>query len=180
LRGLQTFHLVRGDVFEGHAIGERIMALMEGEKDEATLLQAHRPFGLGLLYLGRFAEARQHLERVLSLYDPARDEPQRFDYGSDPAVLARAHLGWVRWFEGDAEGALAADAAAVDAARDLDHAHSLCFALARRCGRARIAGDRRRAGVRLLVGLGRDARRLGTRPHRRSGRRRGAVAPWIT
>ncbi len=140
LRGLQTFHLVRGDVFEGHAIGERIMALMEGEKDEATLLQAHRPFGLGLLYLGRFAEARQHLERVLSLYDPARDEPQRFDYGSDPAVLARAHLGWVHWFEGDAEGALAADAAAVEAARDLDHAHSLCFALAFRCALAQFGG----------------------------------------
>ncbi|WP_161993787.1 adenylate/guanylate cyclase domain-containing protein [Muricoccus nepalensis] len=140
LRGLQTFHLVRGSVREGHAIGERIMALMEGERDGAALLQAHRPFGLGLLYLGRYREARQHLERVLALYDPARDEPHRFDYGSDPAVLARAHLGWAHWFEGDAAAAFAADAAAVAAARGLDHAHSLCFALAFRCALAQFAG----------------------------------------
>ncbi|MCR0982740.1 ATP-binding protein [Roseomonas populi] len=140
LRGLQTFHLVRGAVAEGHAIGERIMALMDGERDEAALLQAHRPFGLGLLYLGRHAEARWHLERVLALYDPTRDEPHRFDYGSDPAVLARAHLGWVLWFQGEAEAAFAIDRAAVAAARELGHAHSLCFALAFRCVLAQLAG----------------------------------------
>ncbi|WP_175562553.1 adenylate/guanylate cyclase domain-containing protein [Muricoccus roseus] len=140
LRGLQTFHLVRGAVLEGHAIGERIMALMAGERDAAVLLQAHRPFGLGLLYLGRHAEAQVHLERVLALYDPARDEPQRFDYGSDPAVLARAHLGWARWFQGDADGAFAADAEGVAAARAMGHAHSLCFALAFRCALAQFAG----------------------------------------
>ncbi|WP_458094311.1 AAA family ATPase [Roseomonas sp. WA12] len=141
LRGLQTFHLVRGAVAEGHAIGERIMALMVGERDEAALLQAHRPFGLGLLYLGRYAEAHRHLERVLELYDPARDEPHRFDYGSDPAVLARAHLGWVLWFQGDADAAFAMDAAAVAAARGLGHAHSLCFALAFRCVLTQLAGQ---------------------------------------
>ena len=140
LRGLQTFHFVRGSVREGHAIGERIMALMEGERDGAALLQAHRPFGLGLLYLGRHEEARRHLERVLELYDPARDEPHRFDYGSDPAVLARAHLGWAHWFRGDARAAFASDAEAVAAARGLDHAHSLCFALAFRCALAQFAG----------------------------------------
>ncbi|MFC0388325.1 AAA family ATPase [Muricoccus vinaceus] len=141
LRGLQTFHLVRGAVREGHAIGERIMALMEGEGDGAVLLQAHRPFGLGLLYLGRHAEARHHLERVLALYDPTRDEPHRFDYGSDPAVLARAHLAWVHWFQGDAKAAFAADAEAVAAARELGHAHSLCFALAFRAALHAFAGQ---------------------------------------
>ena len=140
LRGLQTYHLVRGAVLDGHAIGERIMALMQGEADPAVLLQAHRPYGLGLLYLGRAKEAQAHFERVLALYDPARDEPQRFDYGSDPAVLARAHLGWACWFQGDAEGAFRADAGAVAAARGSGHAHSLCFALAFRCVLAQFAG----------------------------------------
>ncbi|MBR0666059.1 AAA family ATPase [Roseomonas hellenica] len=139
LRGLQTFHLVRGAIAEGHEIGERIMALMAEETDLAARVQAHRPFGLGLLYLGRFQEAEEHLRRTLDFYDPARDAPQRFDYGSDPAVLAWSHLAWVLWFMGKEAAAWEADAAALLAARELGHAHSLCFALAFRCALAQFA-----------------------------------------
>lgn len=140
LRGLQTFHLVRGAIAEGQAIGERIMALMAEETSPAALVQAHRPFGLGLLYLGRFEEALEHLRRTLALYDATRDAPQRFDYGSDPAVLARSHLAWALWFTGEEVAAWEADAAALLAARGLGHAHSLCFALAFRCALAQFAG----------------------------------------
>ncbi|HEY4253545.1 MAG TPA: hypothetical protein VGM87_20220, partial [Roseomonas sp.] len=139
LRGLQTFHLVRGAIAEGHAIGERIMAHMARETNPATLVQAHRPFGLGLLYLGRFREAETHLRRALALYDAARDAPQRFDYGSDPAVLARSHLAWALWFAGEKAAARQADAEALRMARTLEHAHSLCFALAFRCALAQFA-----------------------------------------
>ncbi len=138
LRGLQTFHLVRGAIAEGHAIGERIMALLENETDPAALVQAHRPFGLGLLYLGRFQDAIPHLRRTLDLYDASRDAPQRFDYGSDPAILARAHLAWALWFTGQASAALEADASALTAARGLGHPHSLCFALAFSCALAQF------------------------------------------
>lgn len=140
LRGRQTFHLVRGDVAAGHAIGERVMALMERESDPAALLQAHRAFGLGLIYLGRFAEARRHLTRALELYDAERDAPHRLDYGSDPKVLALAHLGWALWFEGEEVAAWRSDAAALAEARALGHPHSLAFALAFSCALAQFAG----------------------------------------
>lgn len=128
LRGLHTYHLVRGDVGAGQAISERVMALSADVTEPGDRMQLHRPLGLTLLYLGRFEDARRELLTALSLYDPTRDKEQRFDYGSDPAVLARCHLGWAEWFLGG--DGLTESAAAVTAARALAHPHSLAFALA--------------------------------------------------
>ncbi len=106
------------------------MEKASGLGDSDTLVQAHRPYGLCLLYLGRFAEARQVLHRTLNLYDPVRHANHRFEYGSDPAVLAHTHLGWVEWFLGDERAAQTESAAGIANARALNHPHSLCFALA--------------------------------------------------
>lgn len=130
LRGLITFHLVRGDVAAGHAVSRQLMRHVDGETDAALLVQAHRTHGLSLLYGGHFIEARSELLRALELYDPTCHAAQRFEYGSDPAVLARSHLGWVEWFLGRPDQARMESEAAVAAARALDHPHSLAFALA--------------------------------------------------
>jgi class 3 adenylate cyclase/tetratricopeptide (TPR) repeat protein len=130
LRGLQTYHLVRGDIEAGHRISLQLLESAADERDPSALIQIWRPHGLCLLYLGRFAEARRELERVLAHYDPARHAAQRFEYGSDPGVLARCHLSWVEWFLGRPAAAAVHAEAAVAAARALDHPHSLAFALA--------------------------------------------------
>ena len=67
---------------------------------------------------------------AVSLYDAALHGDHRFEYGSDPLVLARCHLGWVEWFLGNEDLARRESEAAVSAARVLDHPHSLAFALA--------------------------------------------------
>lgn len=139
LRGLHTYHLVRGDITAGHAISERVMALSGDVTDAGERMQVHRPHGLTLLYLGRFQEARRALMLALSLYDPVAHSEQRFEYGSDPAVLARCHLGWAEWFLGN--DALVESAAAVSAARGLEHPHSLAFALAFDACLHQFAGD---------------------------------------
>ncbi|HEX5327122.1 MAG TPA: hypothetical protein VFW75_10680 [Acetobacteraceae bacterium] len=129
LRTLLTFHMVRGNIDAAHDICLKFMERAPGLGDPDFLIQAHRPYGLCLLYLGRFAEARQILCRTLELYDPARHASHRFEYGSDPAVLAHAHLGWVEWFLGDTAAAQNQSQAAIAGARALEHPHSLCFAL---------------------------------------------------
>lgn len=139
LRGLHTYHLVRGDITAGHAISERVMALSGDVSDAGERMQVHRPHGLTLLYLGRFEEARRELMLALSLYDPVAHAEQRFEYGSDPAVLARCHLGWAEWFLGN--DALVESAAAVSEARGLEHPHSLAFALAFDACLHQFAGD---------------------------------------
>jgi class 3 adenylate cyclase/predicted ATPase len=141
LRHLQTFHMVRGNIREAYGISSELRerALREGDPD--ILLQVHRPHGLCLLYLGRFEESREELHRTLELYDPDRHATHRFDYGSDPAVLARAHLGWVEWFLGHHEDAIRHSRESVMDARTLDHSYSLCFALAFQGCLAQFSGD---------------------------------------
>ena len=141
LRGLHTYHLVRGDIAAGHAISEQVMELGRHERDPGERIQLHRPHGLTLLYLGRFDEARGELRTALQLYDPAVHAAQRFEYGSDAEVLARSHLGWAEFFLGDAARAEAECGAAVAAARALDHPHSLAFALAFQACLAQFAGQ---------------------------------------
>lgn len=105
LRTLLTFHMVRGNIDAAHDICLQFMNRASGVEDPDFLIQTHRPYGLCLLYLGRFAEARHILHHTLDLYDPVRHAGHRFEYGSDPAVLAHAHLGWVEWFLGNESAA---------------------------------------------------------------------------
>ncbi|MGE0225977.1 MAG: hypothetical protein AB7S57_22095, partial [Acetobacteraceae bacterium] len=130
LRSLQTFHMVRGSINIAHEITLELLDRVPRLNEPDLLIQAHRPHGLCLLYLGRFAEARTVLRRTLDLYDPAKHAPQRFDYGSDPGVLAHAHLAWVEWFLGNEAAAEEQSRTAVAQAQALDHPHSRCFALA--------------------------------------------------
>ena len=77
-------------------------------------MQAHRPHGLCLLYRGELDSARHHLNKAISLYDPAAHAQHRFIYGSDPAVLAHCNLAWVEWFLGSPDRAMSHSRTAID------------------------------------------------------------------
>jgi class 3 adenylate cyclase/predicted ATPase len=129
LRGLLTFFMVRGRPAEAERIGGQLLELAGRSADPGILLQVHRPLGLNLFYLGRFAESLDQLNRALLLHDPVAHASHRHEFGSDPAVLAMCNRGWVRWFVGELDGALSDCADAVARARALEHPHSLAFAL---------------------------------------------------
>jgi class 3 adenylate cyclase/predicted ATPase len=129
LYGLMMFCIVRGQLDKAHALGLRLVERAEVADDRDLLLQAKRPLGLTLFYLGRFAMAKATLEEALQLYDPSRHHHHRFEYGSDPAVLAQCNLAWTEWFMGLADRAVADSRQAIDRAVALDHPHSLGFAL---------------------------------------------------
>lgn len=130
LRGLQTFYMVRGQLTKARPIGRRLVAEAEEFEDVGTRLQAHRPHGLCLCYMGDFADARFHLETALSLYDPTAHAQHRFLYGSDPAVLAHCNLAWVFWFMGYPDTAIKHSKTALKLAGEPEpHPHSQAFAL---------------------------------------------------
>ena len=129
LYGLMMFCIVRGQLDKAHTLGVRLVERAELANDRDLLLQAKRPLGLTLFYLGQFAVAKATLEEALRLYDPSRHHHHRFEYGSDPAVLAQCNLAWTEWFVGLADSAVADSAQAIDRAVQLDHPHSLGFAL---------------------------------------------------
>ena len=130
LRGLQTYHIVRGELSRAHPIGERLIDEAERANSRDLLLQAHRPHGLCLLYMGELPAARHHLEQAITLYDPDAHAQHRFLYGSDPLVLAHCNLAWVDWFLGFPDRALSHSRAALEYSKQPEpHAHSQAFAL---------------------------------------------------
>jgi class 3 adenylate cyclase/predicted ATPase len=130
LRGLQTFHIVRGTLTEAKAIGERLLTEAGRSDDDELLLQAHRPHGLCLLYMGELEAARHHSTIAVSLYDPDRHARHRFVYNSDPGVLAHCSLAWAEWLLGDPAAARRASAQALALAEAPEpHPHSRAFAL---------------------------------------------------
>jgi predicted ATPase len=106
LRGLQLFHLVRGELQKAHEIAEQLLTIAESLPDRTLLPDAHRALGEDLFLLGELARARTHLEQGIALYAPQRH--------SDPAVrvdrihgLACYHFGaWTLWLLGYPDQAL--------------------------------------------------------------------------
>ncbi len=143
LRGLQTFHIVRGTLTEAKAIGEQLLAEAGRADDDELLLQAHRPHGLCLLYMGELETSLHHSTIAASLYDPERHARHRFVYNSDPGVLAHCSLAWAEWLLGDAAAARRASARALALAEAPEpHPHSRAFALSFRASLEQFDGDR--------------------------------------
>lgn len=130
LYGLMMFCIVRGQLEKARTLGVRLVERADLANDRDLLLQAKRPLGLTLFYLGQFAVAKETLDEALRLYDPDRHRHHRFEYGSDPAVLAQCNLAWTEWFIGLADSAVRNSAQAINRAVQLNHPHSLGFALA--------------------------------------------------
>ena len=142
LRGLQTFHMVRGQLANARPLGQRLLDEAVRTEDVDLLLQAHRPHGLCLLYMGEFAAARHHLSRAAALYDPVRHAEHRFLYGSDPGVLAHCNLAWAEWFMGQSQRARElSDKSLALAALPTPHPHSRAFALSLAASLAQFEGD---------------------------------------
>ena len=79
---------------------------------------------------GLFADAHEHIERGIALYDEVRHEPHRYLYlGHDPAVCALGIDASVQWILGYPERAVRLEREAVALAKRLQHVPSLALAL---------------------------------------------------
>jgi tetratricopeptide (TPR) repeat protein len=94
---------------------------------------AHRAMGAVLFHIGELDPAHTHLEQALALYRPERDAHLAYVYGSDHAAITSCFLSLATWMRGEPDKALEIQTQAVEAARDLDHAHSVAQALTYLC-----------------------------------------------
>ena len=114
---------------------ERVLELglelheLAARRDPAVLIVAERAVGWPLLCMGRFAEAREHLDRIPGLERSSDHRPLRFAYGQDPAVAGLATGAWALWGCGDDAAADARAEEAIALARGTDHPLTLCYAL---------------------------------------------------
>ncbi|WP_455286538.1 AAA family ATPase [Cupriavidus necator] len=99
--GLWSFYQIHGQYGTALNVAERLLKLAQRSKRSEHFAEAHRTAAASMLRLGRFGEARTHMEQVLSLHRPdAYVRDFLLGYGRLPAIHALSALGWILWFLG--------------------------------------------------------------------------------
>jgi predicted ATPase len=128
LFGQAIYCINRGKTMDGLGLANRCWSLAKNRGDRIALLVAHRAMGSALLQLGRFAEAKAHLEQILPLHDPERDRALASQYVVDPGVSGGSFFALALWILGYPEQALAVRDKVFSLAPKLNHANSSAFA----------------------------------------------------
>jgi DNA-binding winged helix-turn-helix (wHTH) protein/tetratricopeptide (TPR) repeat protein len=131
LRGLVSYHHVRGELATAQAIGERLLRYAAADPaDRALRVQAHYGHGATLFHIGALASAATHLESALRDYAPeAHGTHMRVYGGYDPGVGSSLWLAWALGLMGRLDEALCRDREGLALARRLGDAFSLAWAV---------------------------------------------------
>jgi predicted ATPase len=129
LFGLWLFYSVRAEHKTAHKLAEQLLSLAQSPRATALLLEAHTALGNTLLFVGKLASARRHLEQGIALYDPHQHHSHAFLYGQDPGVVCRSYESFTLWLLGYPDQASRQSYEALALARELSHPFSQAFAL---------------------------------------------------
>ena len=128
--GQSLYHAVRGELDVAQRLDEDLLRLSDQSKNSAGLVLGHASFGRNLMFAGRFASSRSHLEQVLALYDPISHRALVRQAGFHPHVNSGGHLGVVLFCLGYPDQAAARSSAAIAEARRLAHPPSIASSMA--------------------------------------------------
>ena len=129
LHGLYAHNVVGGKLDAALDLARTLLTAVENAAEPWGFYPAHRALGTTLLYRGEFIEAKFHIERAISRYDPQVHASAIFQFHQDMAVSARSLLSWTLWLLGYPAQAGSLTADILTDARRLAHAHSLGYAL---------------------------------------------------
>jgi class 3 adenylate cyclase/predicted ATPase len=127
--GQYFYHEHRGELDLALRLAEDLLRLSRQRNDSAGLVLGHHSSGRNLMFAGRFALSRSHLEEVLALYDPISHRSLVHQVGINPLVNAQANLGIVFFCLGYPDQAVAHSKAAIARSRTLAHPPSLASSL---------------------------------------------------
>jgi class 3 adenylate cyclase/predicted ATPase len=138
-----VYHGLRGELDLALRLSEDLLRLSHQRNDSGGMFRGHTSCGLNLMFAGRFALSRSHLEEALALYDPISHRSVVHQATSRPNIVSQAILGLVLSCLGYSDQALARSNSAIAEARRLAQPQSLAISLT--------------LGARLLSLLGDDA-----------------------
>jgi predicted ATPase len=128
LSGLWTFHTLRAELGTAREIAEELLGLAERLPYPGLAMRGHLAMEITFMHLGEFAQAMEHFEKVLLLYDPERHLDDAFRYTQNQGVATRCHAAWTLWFLGLPDQALDRIQEALTLARELAEPHGLAHA----------------------------------------------------
>ena len=147
--GESFYRIYRGELDVAQRLDEGLLRLSLQRNDAAGLVLGHASAGRTLIYAGRFAEARAHLEEVLTLYDPISHRSLGQQSGSHPRISAQGQLGISLFCLGFPDQALGHSNAAIAESRTLAHAPSVATSLALAARLLCLTGDNAALDQRL-------------------------------
>jgi class 3 adenylate cyclase/predicted ATPase len=127
--GLWAFYLTRSEFRTARALGKQLLNLASSVEDPGLRIVAHRALGTTLFFLGKSAQAREHLEQGIALYDLDRHRSLGFLYGQDPGASCLFYTACALWYLGYPDQALERSRQALALAREINHPFSLTSAL---------------------------------------------------
>jgi predicted ATPase len=111
------------------SLGAEFLALAERQGTTAALTIGHRLMGTSLLYTGKMAEGRAHLDQAIALYDPHQHRLLATRFGHDIRAAALCFRSWTQWLLGYPDAALADAVRSLADAREVGQAAVLMFSL---------------------------------------------------
>jgi DNA-binding winged helix-turn-helix (wHTH) protein/predicted ATPase len=129
LWGLWAFHILRAELGKAREIAEEFLRLSERLPYPGLAMRGHIAMETTFFHLGEVAQAMEHFEKALSLYDPVRHRDDAFFYSQNPGVIMGCHAAWALWFLGQPDQALNRIKEALTLARELTEPHGLAHAL---------------------------------------------------
>jgi class 3 adenylate cyclase/predicted ATPase len=128
--GQSRYHLYRGELDLAQRLAEDLLHLSRLRNDSRGLVLGHYSYGRALMFAGRFALSRSHLEEALALYDAISHRLLAHQGGFHLDVTSQAYLGNVLFCLGYPDQALTRSSAAIAQARRLAHPQTLVGNLA--------------------------------------------------
>lgn len=109
-------------------LAEQIIDLARKGSDPELRLVADWTVGITSVHLGEFERAREHLDRVVSLYDAELHRDLTYLFGQNPGVTCLIYSAFTLWFLGYPDLADERCQAALQLGEEADHDYSLAFA----------------------------------------------------
>jgi class 3 adenylate cyclase/tetratricopeptide (TPR) repeat protein len=127
--GLWAYKCSLGENRAGEELATILLQLAREARDPGIEMIARRTRGISRCLLGDQSRGRMDLEAALEAYSPSAHRHLTNHFGVDHRVASLAILSMADWVEGYPDRALRTAASALEAAREIEHAHSLGFAL---------------------------------------------------
>jgi DNA-binding winged helix-turn-helix (wHTH) protein/tetratricopeptide (TPR) repeat protein len=131
LRGLWNGYFIRGRLREALGVLGHCKSLATRDNNEEALALTNRLMGISVHMMGRFIEAKSHLEQSLAFYtaNQERDASAHFAYLTDDRVGAMSYFTRTLWLLGHPETARRIGSEALADARMRGHAMTIATAL---------------------------------------------------
>src|SRR4029077_16787040 len=105
--GQSLHHVFRGELDLAQRLDEDLLRLSSERSDSAGLVLGHYASGRTLMFTGRFASSRSHLEKALALYYSLSHRSLVHQVGFHPQAVSQAYLGNVLFCLGYPDQAMA-------------------------------------------------------------------------